>query len=476
MPVHVTDSVIFRDFYSTGQMRAIFDDGHLVQCWLDVEAALARAQAKLNIIPESAAQEINRQAQAAAIDIKALGQGTNLVGYPILPLVRQLAGLCGGEAGRYVHWGATTQDIMDTSNVLQLREALTIISKDLAALIITLSHLAQVHRDTPMAGRTHGQHALPITFGFKIAVWIDELRRHQERFAQCRPRLLRCQFGGAAGTLASLNGDGWQVHQALATELDLSPAPIAWFTARDSFAEFVNLCGLLTATLGKMAHEVASLQKNEFGEVEEPFESGKGSSSTMPQKRNPILCEAVTGISQLVCQHVPTMLTAMKPQHERAMGEWHIEWDVVPHVCQLTGAALSHSLEIFDGLIVYPEAMKRNLGITKGQIVAEAVMMRLGEEIGRQRAHDLVYEACERSIEENTALYSLLATNTEIAAIIADEELQQLLEPTNYVGLAPFFVDQVIANTHGNNKHDIQPTTNDRLPTMSIQNSTSGDF
>lgn len=450
MPVHVTDSTIFRDFYSTDQMRAIFDDSHLVQCWLNVEAALAQAQAKLGIIPETAAQEINRQAFSNAINFEALRQGTNLVGYPILPLVRQLADLCNGDAGRYVHWGATTQDIMDTSNVLQLREAMAIITQDLGALITILCDLAQEHRNTPMAGRTHGQHALPITFGFKIAVWIDELRRHQERFTQCRPRLLRCQFGGAAGTLASLNGDGWQVHQTLAEELDLFPASIAWHTARDTFAEFVSQCGLLTATLGKMAHEVAILQKNEFGEVEEPFESGKGSSSTMPQKRNPILCEAVSGIAQLVCQQAPTMLTAMKPEHERAMGEWHTEWDVIPHVCQLTGAALSHSLSIFTGLIVYPELMTRNLQITNGQIVAEAVMMRLGEQIGRQRAHDLVYEACERSIEEGTPLYAILTTRPEIAAVLPSEELRELLEPTNYVGLAPFFVDQIIDNRNDN--------------------------
>ena len=450
MPVHVTDSAIFQAFYSTEPMRNIFDDSHLVQCWLDVEAALARAQAKLDIIPESAAREINHQAKAQAIDFEALGRGTSLVGYPILPLVRQLAGLCKGEAGRYVHWGATTQDIMDTANVLQLREALAIITRDLENLIATLSDLAEKHRDTPMAGRTHGQHALPITFGFKVAVWIDELRRHQERLAQCRPRLLRCQFAGAAGTLASLKSQGWQVHQALAEELGLHPASIAWHSSRDTFAEFVSLCGLLTATLGKMAHEVAILQKNEFGEVEEPFESGKGSSSTMPQKRNPILCEAVIGISQIVCQQVPAMLTAMKTEHERAMGEWHTEWDVIPHVCQLTGAALRHSLNIFDGLIVYPEAMARNLQMTNGQIVAEAIMMRLGEQIGRQQAHDLVYEACERAFEEGTPLYTVLSAQPEITAVLPADRLRELLEPTNYVGLAPFFVDQIINHHHDN--------------------------
>ncbi len=340
---------------------------------------------------------------------------------------------------------------MDTANVLQLREAMVIVTRELTNLITVLADLAKKHRDTPMAGRTHGQHALPITFGFKIAVWIDELLRHQERFTQCRPRLLRCQFGGAVGTLASLNGEGWQVHQALASELDLFPATIAWHSARDTFAEFVALCGQLSATLGKMAHEIAMMQKNEFSEVQEPHESGKGSSSTMPQKRNPILCEAVTGIAHLVCQQVPTMLISMKPAHERAMGEWHAEWDVIPHVCQLIGAALQQSLGIFEGLVVYPEAMIHNLQLTNGQIVAEAVMMRLGEFVGRQHAHDLVYEACERSIDEGRSLYSILANDPEITNVLSPSELQKLLEPANYVGLAPFFVDQVVqtAISHG---------------------------
>ncbi len=446
MPFHLSDSAIFGDFYSTSEMRGVFDDRQLVARWLEVEAGLARAQAGLGIIPEAAALEINRQARVEAIDFETLRQGTKLVGYPILPLVRQLASLCEGEAGGYVHWGATTQDIMDTAIVLQLRQALDVFDRDLGNLVEVLVVLARKYRDTPMAGRTHGQHALPITFGFKVAVWIDELDRHWERLEQGRPRIQRCQFGGAAGTLASLCGEGWRVHQALAEELDLYPANIAWFTARDTLAEFVNLCGLLTATLGKMAHEVAMLQKNEFGEVEEPFESGKGSSSTMPQKRNPILCEVVTGISQLVGQQGATMLAAMKPEHERAMGEWHSEWDLIPHVGQLTGAALSHSLGIFEGLIVNPEAMRENLGLTNGQIVAEAIMMRLGEVTGRQRAHDLVYEACERSITGEVDLYTVLKSVPEINTELSEEDFQQLLNPINYVGQAPFFVDQVLSN------------------------------
>lgn len=448
MPSHIVDSLIFRDFYSTDAMRAIFDDAHLVQCWLDVEAALALAQARLGIIPQVAAEEITKQAKAEGMDYDKLRTGTNLVGYPILPLVRQLAARCAGDAGRYVHWGATTQDIMDTGNVLQLRAALTLIEQSIEQLIAALTKIAQTYRDTVMAGRTHGQHALPITFGFKVAVWIDELQRHAERFAQCRPRLLRCSFNGAAGTLASLGENGWAVHQALAAELDLAPAAIAWHTARDGFGEFVALCGLLTATLGKVAREVAVLQQNEFGEVEEPFVHGKGASSTMPQKRNPILCEAVIGIAQLVRQQVPSMLSAMQPEHERAMGEWHVEWDLLPHVCQLTGVALQHSVAIFDGLVVHPEKMRQNLDLTNGQIVAEAVMMHLGQFIGRQQAHDVVYDACAKALTEKRSLYSVLSTMPEITAAVSDEQLQQMLDPANYTGQTSQFIDNVLGKHH----------------------------
>jgi 3-carboxy-cis,cis-muconate cycloisomerase len=450
MPVHVTDSEIYRDIYSTAEMRAIFEDRQLVQFWLDVEAALAEAEAAAGVIPQAAAGEICRRARAEDIDLERLRTGTNLVGYPILPLVRQLAALCGEEAGRYVHWGATTQDIMDTANVLQLRAALAIIGRDLAALVAALAVLAARYRNAPMAGRTHGQHALPITFGFKVAVWIDELQRHEQRFAQCRPRLLRCEFGGAAGTLASLGNDGWRVHQLLAEQLDLAPAAIAWHSARDGFAEFAGLCALLTATLGKMAHEIATLQRTEVGEVEEPFVSGKGSSSTMPQKRNPILCEAISGIALLVAGQAASMLGAMRPEHERAMGEWHAEWDILPHTCQLTAAALAHSLAVFSQLVVWPEAMARNLAMTNGQIVAEAVMMRLGETLGRQVAHDLVYAACERAVAEGALLVDILAAEAEVTAVLSLDELRQALSPANYVGLAPYFVDQVLGKAAAN--------------------------
>lgn len=444
MSVHITDSLIFRDFYSTAAMRAHFEERQLVQCWLDTEAALARAQARLKIVPAAAAKEITKQAQADQIDLDQLRQSTNLVGYPIVGLVKQLAARCSGDAGRYVHWGATTQDIMDTANVLQLRKAVKQIEHDLANLTLILTAQVQNHRHTVMAGRTHGQHALPITFGYKLAVWLDELRRHAERFRQCQPRLLRCQFAGAAGTLASLGDQGWAVHKALAAELELAPAPIAWHTARDGFGEFVSLCGLLTATLGKMAREIAVLQQNEFSEVEEPFVPGKGSSSTMPQKRNPILCEAIVGIAQLVRQQAPAMFSAMQPEHERAMGEWHAEWDLLPHVCQLTDAALHHSLTVFNGLVVHKEKMRQNLDLTNGLIVAEAVMMELGQFVGRQEAHEIVYAACAEALNQQTALYHVLVATPAVTAHLSAEKLQALVDPANYLGVTQQMIDNVL--------------------------------
>ncbi|HEX2270650.1 MAG TPA: 3-carboxy-cis,cis-muconate cycloisomerase [Pyrinomonadaceae bacterium] len=433
--------MIFGDVFGTDKMRAVFDDRSLVQFWLDVEAGLARAQARVGLVPPAAAAHITKVARAEAIDVEALRRGTNLVGYPILPLVRQLSALCDETTAGYIHWGATTQDIMDTACILQLREADRLLKEDLARLIDKLTALARRYRDTPMAGRTHGQHALPITFGYKLAVWVDELKRHVERFDEAGPRLFRVQLGGAAGTLASLGADGFAVHHALAEELNLAPAAISWHGSRDTIAEYVSVCGLLCATLGKLANEVATLQRTEIAEVEEAFERGKGGSSTMPQKRNPNLSENVVGLARLVMQQAPAVFSAMIASHERAMGEWHIEWRAVPETCLLTSAALSHTCTIFNGLVVNEDRMALNLEITNGQIVSEAVMMKLAEHLGRQRAHDLVYEMCVESQETGTPLFTLISTNREVEAKLSETELKSLLDPKSYTGLAGDFVD-----------------------------------
>ncbi|MCJ7837656.1 MAG: adenylosuccinate lyase family protein, partial [Burkholderiales bacterium] len=275
----VFDSGLFRDMFGTAEMRAIFSDaGYLARC-LEVEAALARAQAGIGMIPAAAAREISAKATLACLDLAELKRETEIVGYPILPLVKQLAAACGGDAGGYVHWGATTQDIMDTAVVLQLRAAFELIEADLNEILVSLASLARRYRDTPMAGRTHLQHALPVTFGYTAAVWRAPLARHRERLAQLRPRVLVGQFGGAAGTLASLGSEGLAVRAALMRELDLGEPDITWHVARDSLAEAVLYTGLLTGSLAKIAGDVMMMMSTEFGEVFEPFEHGRGAST-----------------------------------------------------------------------------------------------------------------------------------------------------------------------------------------------------
>jgi 3-carboxy-cis,cis-muconate cycloisomerase len=437
----VFDSGLFRDMFGTEEMRAIFSDaGYLARC-LEVEAALARAQAGIGMIPAAAADEISSRATLACLDLIALKRETEIVGYPILPLVKQLAAACAGEAGGYVHWGATTQDIMDTAVVLQLRAAFELIETDLNDILVSLERLARRYRDAPMAGRTHLQHALPVTFGYKAAVWRAPLARQRERLAQLRPRVLVGQFGGAAGTLASLGEQGLAVRAALMRELGLGEADITWHVARDALAEAVLFTGLLTGSLAKIASDVTMMMSTEFGEVFEPFEHGRGASSTMPQKRNPISSELILACAKLVRQHCALMLDAMVQDFERATGPWHAEWIALPQSYIATAGALRQTRLMLAGLGVDTKRMQRNLDLTSGLIVAEAVMMGLAPKLGRQAAHDVVYDACRTAAESGRTLLDVLCTNAEVSAHLERAELERLLDPRNYLGSAARMVD-----------------------------------
>ncbi len=297
MPSTVFNSAIFRDAFGSPAMREVFADAATVARYVEVEVALAAAEARVGVIPKAAAETIAKSADAKAIDLAALKAKTDVVGYPIVGLVSQLAKQC-GDAGGFVHWGATTQDIMDTGLVLQVREALALVDADLAGIEAALAGLARKHRDTVMAGRTHMQHALPVTFGYKAAVWLGMVRRHRQRLAELKPRVLVGQFGGAAGTLASLGDQGLAVHDALMDELQLGRPPIAWHVARDGLAETVSFLGLVTGTLAKIATDIMLMMQTEVGEAFEPYQEGRGSSSTMPQKRNPIACEFILALGQ----------------------------------------------------------------------------------------------------------------------------------------------------------------------------------
>ena len=439
------DSAVFRDIFSTEAMRRIFSDESRVQYYLDVEAALAQVQGRLGVIPAQAAEEICRHCNVAAYDMALLKKQTERIGYPVLPVVQQLVGLCGNGLGEWCHWGATTQDITDTATILQIRDALMLVEQDLRAIATSLAKLAAKYRDTPMAGRSNLQQATPITFGYKCAVLLAGVQRHLQRLAELRPRVLVGEFSGATGTLASLGSEGLKVQKELMRELGLGQPEIAWHTMRDRIAEVGCFLGLVTGTLGKISLDVKLMMQTEVEEVYEPFTQGRGSSSTMPQKRNPISSVYIHACVAMVRQNVAALLDAMIEDHERSTGAWEIEWIALPEIFCLSAGALAQARFLVGGLQVDPARMRANLDLTKGLVVSEAVMMGLGPALGRQRAHDLVYDICREVIAGKGTFLDLLAAVPEITAHMDRTQLAGLLDPANYCGLAGEMVDQVLA-------------------------------
>jgi 3-carboxy-cis,cis-muconate cycloisomerase len=439
------DSAVFRDIFSTEAMRRIFSDESRVQYYLDVEAALARVQGRLGVIPAEAAEEICRHCNVAAYDMALLKKQTERIGYPVLPVVQQLVGLCGNGLGEWCHWGATTQDITDTATILQIRDALMLVEQDLRAIAASLAKLAAKYRDTPMAGRSNLQQATPITFGYKCAVLLAGFQRHLQRLAELRPRVLVGEFSGATGTLASLGSEGLKVQEQLMRELGLGQPEIAWHTMRDRIAEVGCFLGLVTGTLGKISMDVKLMMQTEVEEVYEPFAQGRGSSSTMPQKRNPISSVYMHACVAMVRQNVAALLDAMVEDHERSTGPWEIEWIALPEIFCLSAGALAQARFLVGGLQVDPARMRANLDLTKGLVVSEAVMMGLGPALGRQRAHDLVYDICREVIAGKGTFLDLLAAVPEITAHMDRTQLAALLDPANYCGLAGEMVDRVLA-------------------------------
>ncbi|EWY36450.1 3-carboxy-cis,cis-muconate cycloisomerase [Skermanella stibiiresistens SB22] len=425
----------------------MFDDRARLRGMLDFEAALARAEAKAGVIPVTAAEPIAAQCRAELFDPRDLADGVAKSGNPAIPMVRRLTALVGAvdaEAARFVHWGATSQDAMDTGLVLQFRVALEIIDADLARLAEGLAGMASRHRSTPMVGRTWLQHALPVTFGLKAAGWLDAVRRHQDRLAELRPRLLTLQFGGAAGTLAALGDRGLDVAEALAAELDLILPATPWHAHRDRVVEFGVWLGMLTGTLGKIAHDVSLLMQTDVAEVFEPAGAGKGGSSTMPHKRNPVTAAAVLAASTRTPGLVATLLAAMPQEHERGLGNWHAEWLTLPDLAMTAMGGLRQMADMVPGLEVDPGRMRANLETTRGLIMAERVMMALGARMGRLKAHELVEHATRKAVAENRHLRDVLAEDPAVTNELAADELDRLFDPLGYVGQAATFVDRVI--------------------------------
>ena len=444
MASHVIDSVLFQDQFGTQRMRDIFSDENMVQKWLDVEAALAKVEGELGIIPMEAGQEICVKAKVELMDFQKMKKQIDLTGHPIVPLIRVFQDVCNGDAGEYIHWGATTQDIMDTATILQIKEAYQEIFPKAVTLLEQIKEFAARHRDLVMTGRTHGQHALPITLGFKAAVWASEMKRNIERMKECEKRIFVGQFSGAVGTLASLGEIGIRVQEGMMKELGLGVPEITWHTARDNLAEFVCVLGILTSTVGKIANEIVNLQKTEFSEVEEPFVMGKVGSSTMPQKRNPMISENVISLSKIIRSAVPLAIEAMIGEHERDMRGWQTEWEFIPRTCLMCDALLKSAIYIIKDLIVYPENIESNMFKLKGLMLSEAVMLKLAATIGRQEAHEIVYQTCMAAFEKGVPLKDALLSDQKIAKEFDVEILDNILDPHNYTGLAGEFVDRVV--------------------------------
>lgn len=434
--------------FTTEAMAGVFSDHGRLQGMLDFEAALARAQAGLGIIPERAPAAIEPHCRAERYDPAALAAAAAAAGNPAIPLVRALTEQVAGddpEAARYVHWGATSQDVMDTGLVLQIRHALVLLDADLRRLCNALAELAERHQATPMVGRTWLQQAVPITFGLKAAGWLGALERCRERLAELRPRVLSLQLGGAAGTLSAFGERGPELAAALAEGLELNLPELPWHTQRDRLAEMAAALGLLVGSLGKMARDISLLMQTEVGEAVEPAAPGRGGSTAMPQKHNPVGCAVALTAALRVPPLVSTMLAAMPQAHERGLGDWQAEWETLPEIFRLAAGALRHMREVVEGVQLRPDRMRANLEAAGGLVYAEAVAMALAPHLGRAQAHALVERACRQGLEQGRHLRETLAEDPQVQALLSAAELDRLFDPAQATGPAERLVARVLA-------------------------------
>ncbi len=445
MTASIIDSAIFQGIFSSDAMRHVWSDENRTAKYIDVERALAKVQARLGLIPQEAADEIISHCELDQIDMARLRQQTERIGYPILGVVTQINQLCRDKLGEFVHWGATTQDITDTATVLQIREALVLVDDELAAIANALAKLCKEHRLTPVIGRSNLQQAIPVTFGYKMAGLLSAVLRHRERITQLRQRVLVGEFAGAAGTLASLENGAMATQAGLCAELGLQQPVIAWHTIRDNIAEVGAVLGLIGGTLGKLSTDVKLMMQTEVGEVYEPYAHGRGSSSTMPQKRNPIASCYIHAAISVVRQHAAALMDAMVADHERSTGPWQIEWIVLPEAFCLMAGALKQSRAVLEGLEVDAAAMRRNIDMTQGLVMSEAVMMGLGPFIGREYAHDLVYDICRDALKQQRPLIDLLCEHPQINRHVDRAALEKMCDPVNYLGQSGLMVDRVLA-------------------------------
>lgn len=440
---------LFDSLFTTDQVREVFSDRARLQGMLDFEAALAHALTRVGVAPAGAASAIQAQCKAEIFATHALAREAALAGNLAIPLVKALTAAVAKsdeKAAGFVHWGATSQDATDTGLVLQLRAAFDLIAPRLAQLADELARLVQEHRTTLLAGRTWLQQASPTTFGFKAAGWLDAINRHRARLAAARQQVLVLQLGGAVGTLAALGTQGPTVARALAEELKLELPSLPWHAHRDRFAEAASTLGMLVGTLGKIARDVSLMSQTEVSEALEPTAPGKGGSSTLPHKRNPVGSAAVLAAAIRVPALVSTILTAMPQEHERGLGGWHAEWETLPEIFQLAAGALAHTTQIVSGLEVHEEKMAHNLEATHGLILAEAVAFALAKHMGRTSAHDLIEKLSHAARASGRPLHDVLVGDKQVSEHLKPAEIKKLLDPKNYTGSADAMIERVLAD------------------------------
>ncbi|MGA2421835.1 MAG: 3-carboxy-cis,cis-muconate cycloisomerase [Candidatus Acidiferrum sp.] len=427
---------------------ASFTDAARIQGMLDFEAALARAEAASGIIPVTAGATITAKCREEFIDFAALQKSAANAGNLAIPLVHQLTALVAkedAEAAGFVHWGVTSQDAIDTGFVLQLRPALAAMQRELRQLCERLAPLANQHRTTAMVGRTWLQHAVPTTFGAKVAGWLDALVRHLDRIEILQEHALVLQFGGAVGTLAALDDHGENVAAALAKELSLPLPDIPWHSHRDRFAEVATCMGLLAGTLGKIARDISLHTQTEIDELRETAAGGRGGSSSMPHKRNPVSCAVILANSARVPGLVSTILSAMVQEDERGLGGWQAEWEPLPEVVGLAGGALHHLHAAIAGLEVNTARMRENLEATHGLIYAEAVTIRLAERIGIPQAREAIEAACRQAAKEREHLRDVLLTTPAVLKHLPEDTIHELFDANRYFGSSSGMIDKVLA-------------------------------
>ena len=445
MPVSVFDMQSLQHLWGTDELRTIFSEENRVQKWLDFEAALAAAQAEMGIIPAAAAQEIAEKAKIENIDIARMSAEIRRIKHSLVPALKQLQAACSKENGEWVHYGATTQDVVDTGVALQLKEFHAVAMRDIKAVGQELARLAVANRDVPMAGRTHGVQALPITFGHKCALWLDELGRHHERLVQAEPRVLVGMLAGAVGSQASLGARAIELEERMLRKLGLGVPTISWAPARDRFTEYANLLAMIGSTLSKIGNELFNMQRNEFGEVEEGFSDGKLGSSTMPHKRNPTSAENLAGLSRPLRYNAAMMVEGMVQEGERDGIAWKMEWKALPECCMIAGAMLFQAKNLLAGLKVNADVMALNLDKMRGYLLSERVMLELSERVGKQTAHEWIYEASMHGITSKLGFADAMRQHKGLGELLSEAEIQDLTTPSAYLGQCGASVDRVVA-------------------------------